>query len=185
MSLISTCLSKVPCANSSTTNHLPLRTRRGTLSSVNASPSSTSIRSSGNGRLFLSRKQQHTFQRSALCVRATEKPSAVNGDVGNDLEAFERTVKRRYTNKVYDKTRAIPAGLLEKCLGLCLRAPTSFNTQPYHNKVLFGALTDQFSLFCTQIALVVDDEKSKQALSECMLGQGNIDVCHGSGLSDM
>uniref|UniRef100_A0A7S0WR52 Nitroreductase domain-containing protein n=1 Tax=Pyramimonas obovata TaxID=1411642 RepID=A0A7S0WR52_9CHLO len=147
---------------SSTTDHVQFGTRRCIqLPLTSASQRANSTRLSANGRLFESRMGQTKCQRSTLCVRAEIKASTASGKVDKvetvetDLEGFERVVKGRYTNKVYDKTRAIPAGFLEKCLGLCLRAPTSFNTQPY-------------------IALVVDDDKTKQALSECMLGEGNI-----------
>jgi len=72
-----------------------------------------------------------------------------------DGEAFTRVVLARRTERVFDSTRSIPNGVLEKCLGLAARAPTSFNMQPY-------------------VAIVVDSAEKKLELSKAMLGEGNI-----------
>mmetsp|Transcript_44226 Transcript_44226/g.84566 ORF Transcript_44226/g.84566 Transcript_44226/m.84566 type:complete len:344 (+) Transcript_44226:177-1208(+) len=103
------------------------------------------------------------FQSSKITICASTSPSAKNEEISTDhdpvslwhIDSFEEVVRARHTAREFDPNRELPEGVLQRCLALAARAPTSFNTQPYK-------------------VVVVQSKEAKQKLSEAMTGEGNI-----------
>jgi hypothetical protein len=153
MSFVSKCASysKLPNPAHSTKDQHAQFTAGRPPPSMSAPPPSPMVGLSRNRLRSNSRRLQGENQRAPLTTCS----------LPDDSEAFERVVKSRYTNKVFDKTQAIPDGVLEKCLALCARAPTGFNTQPY------VSVSNQNVSFCAGVPLHLD---SPLLLRRCSRG---------------